>query len=475
MTAFQNFLAGHQYGTSVKQQREAAQREQQFNQLASQAYSATGQQRQQLVGQAVGVDAARGMQLDEGLSGVEDRRNRTLLNAAKLLTSAPEPYRNSVYQQIRGGLSQYIPNMPEQYDDTVAQAAKSIVDAYSGAQTGTAVQSRFIDDQGNVVALMRDGSTQIVGKADPSMQILEGEGGFYGVNRRNLQAAPVQLGGGQPQQAPAPSQAIESSGRPVALDPSLPDNVRAQIAANPDAFAALPEMGAVELPPVNSQGSSAQFAPQPQSAQIRPRDPVQDAIARKQAEAQIEMQTAAEIERAKMFGREAGGAQAAAQFGSDEARKAAREAQTKIPQLQNVARGIGRIEAALKSLEGGALGGLADTGPVDQFVTRYTPQGRELESAVGGIQNSMLALTRVPGVGAQSDLEARVANLQYPSLDNPPEVNARTLENLRQFVADLEAAYQNVIQSGQAAPTQQPSPPSAPRRLRFNPATGKLE
>ena len=128
---------------------------------------------------------------------------------------------------------------------------------------------------------------------------------------------------------------------------------------------------------------------------------------------------------------------------------AARKA--KIPQLQNAIRGLGRIETAMQGLNGA----LVNTGPIDQALVKFTPKGQELEAAVGAIQNSFLALTRVPGIGAQSDLEARLAMLQYPSLDKAPEVNARTLDNLKLFARDLAKAYELAAEEDAQA-TEQP-------------------
>ncbi|HXI15515.1 MAG TPA: hypothetical protein VNM48_04015 [Chloroflexota bacterium] len=122
----------------------------------------------------------------------------------------------------------------------------------------------------------------------------------------------------------------------------------------------------------------------------------------------------------------------------------------KVPQLQNSIRGLDRIDTALKGLDGA----LFDTGPMDAKVQRYTPAGQELDAAVGAIQNSVLALTRVPGVGSQSDLEARQAALQYPSLDKPPEVNRRTLANLKLFMRDLAKAYETAATSAPAQASQ---------------------
>lgn len=122
----------------------------------------------------------------------------------------------------------------------------------------------------------------------------------------------------------------------------------------------------------------------------------------------------------------------------------------KVPQLQNAIRGMSRIENALNKLDGK----LVNTGPMDAMVQRFTPAGQELDAAVGAIQNSVLALTRVPGIGSQSDLEARIAALQYPSLDKPPETNRRTLENLKLFMRDLAEAYKLAVQPGTAEPAK---------------------
>lgn len=125
---------------------------------------------------------------------------------------------------------------------------------------------------------------------------------------------------------------------------------------------------------------------------------------------------------------------AAAKTNAQNAAERSQSGLAKAPQLQNVERGLDRIDSALSKLESGRFG---DTGPIDQYYQRYTPEGQELEAAVGAIQNDMLALTRVPGIGSQSDLEAKIANMKYPQLSNDPSVNRRNLAQLRSFIKDL--------------------------------------
>lgn len=135
---------------------------------------------------------------------------------------------------------------------------------------------------------------------------------------------------------------------------------------------------------------------------------------------QIEAQNAADL--------------AAAKSKAENAADRSKSAIAKTPQLQNVERGLDRIDAALSALEKGVIG---DTGPLDQYYQQFTPQGQELNAAVGAIQNDMLALTRVPGIGSQSDLEAKIANMKYPALSNDPAVNRRNAQQLRAFIGDL--------------------------------------
>jgi len=129
----------------------------------------------------------------------------------------------------------------------------------------------------------------------------------------------------------------------------------------------------------------------------------------------------------------------------------------KTAQLNNVDRGLTRIDAALSGLNGRFV----DTGPIDGRIMSSTPQGQELEAAVGAIQNDMLALTRVPGIGSQSDLEAKIANLKYPSIYNAPEVNARNAAQLKAFMNDLRRQ----IQSAPAQPQPTAAGSAAPRQI----------
>lgn len=121
--------------------RERGQRNQ-LNQLASQAYSAAPEQRDAIYSQAASVDAGAAGQLERQMGYSDERRDKAVSNAARLLTSAPEQYRPALYANMRSGLQKYIPNLPEQYDQSVSDAAASIMQALQGANsTPTDVRS----------------------------------------------------------------------------------------------------------------------------------------------------------------------------------------------------------------------------------------------------------------------------------------------------------------------------------------------
>jgi hypothetical protein len=112
-------------------------------------------------------------------------------------------------------------------------------------------------------------------------------------------------------------------------------------------------------------------------------------------------------------------------------------------------RRVERIEQASEKL---TFGG----GPVDAKVLGLTPSYKELEQAGASLMPVLTALTRVPGIGSQSDLEQRLAQLQIPSGDMYPETRKKAIAELKLFIEDLRNAYTNVAEG--AAPSQSAAP-----------------
>lgn len=124
----------------------------------------------------------------------------------------------AAYRQVRPYLSRTSPagiEPPETWAEAKPRMleAKAQIAMLDSATPQGAVQSTFIDNQGNRVAIMRDGSTQILGQNAPNNQIIDTGNGFVGVNKGNLQAAPVVLGGAP--QAAAPNSPAVSGASPA--------------------------------------------------------------------------------------------------------------------------------------------------------------------------------------------------------------------------------------------------------------------
>jgi hypothetical protein len=135
-----------------------------------------------------------------------------------------------------------------------------------------------------------------------------------------------------------------------------------------------------------------------------------------------------------------------------------REVKAKIPRLKAASRRLERLNQAVVSVGKNAF---FDGGPLDAKALRYTKQGQELTQAQAQLLPELTALTRVPGIGSQSDLETRLASLQFPSAEFAPEVNAKAVEELNAFIRDLGDAYGVVEGEFQSGPAQQPAPAQA--------------
>lgn len=220
------FLQGQQLGQQQQDRRQAQATRSRIGELASMAYGAAPEQRQQILGEAVGVDPEAGLALSRALGSEDDAREKRLLSTARLIASAPEQQKAAIFAQVRPQIAEYLPGLPETYNDQVGQGINAFIQSRSTGEGGDTVQSRFVGEDGQVYALLRSGAVKPLGiKADPNTQIIEGAGGFYGVDRRNLQATPVQVG------APAQIGSIGAvqPGTGFSIDPNVPPEVAAQI------------------------------------------------------------------------------------------------------------------------------------------------------------------------------------------------------------------------------------------------------
>lgn len=128
-----------------------------------------------------------------------------------------------------------------------------------------------------------------------------------------------------------------------------------------------------------------------------------------------------------------------------------REIKSKQPRLLAAERRVERLAQAVESISKNFA---FDGGPLDKYALAWTKQGQEVTQAKAALTSELTALTRVPGIGSQSDLETRLASLPFPSSEFAPEVNAKAIAELRAFMADLKDVYGSTAADIQSSEVQ---------------------
>lgn len=142
----QNFLSslagGLQVGQQIKQQRDTSQ----INRLAGLAYGADPGQRESLIGQMHQINPQMAAEQEKGMAMTDERRQKGLINAARILVNTPEQFRAGQYARMVPGLSQYgLSSLPPEYNaetsDLIMQTAQGLVSAADGAGAASDLKS----------------------------------------------------------------------------------------------------------------------------------------------------------------------------------------------------------------------------------------------------------------------------------------------------------------------------------------------
>ncbi|MFK3845286.1 hypothetical protein [Stenotrophomonas sp. NPDC078853] len=218
----------------------------QLAQLASQSYGAnTPEQRQQLLTSMAVVNPAAAQSQQQQFQGNEDRQRKLAYGAATYLKGALDTKNPAAiagaWRSVRPGLinagigteADYAQDWQPEYEQVLHQ----ILASGSGGSNGAAgVQSTYVDDQGQRVAIMRDGSTQILGGNDAganqqSLSIdINGTPTQVTFDRRTGRYSNASLGAPAAAAPAAPQGGYQNlGGQATYIDPSLPAEVQAQI------------------------------------------------------------------------------------------------------------------------------------------------------------------------------------------------------------------------------------------------------
>jgi hypothetical protein len=472
-----NLLAGYQQGVQFGQAQRDRRNSQQAAQLYAQAMQAPVEQRPALlaqIAQLTGVEGATSAQA--GLGRQDTAAHDDLVQTAgqfAAIAEADPATAQQMYPALAAKAHAIGIPVPTTYDPRMLPAIQKL--AMAGGGPGGSVQSTYIDDQGQRVAIMRDGTRRVIGANAPNMQIIDNGQGFYGVNKSNLAASPVTMGGAT-QQA-APTQFTGADGRPVQIDPNLPPAVQASIRANEGAYAQAPNMATAQIGPPPQQLRSM-----PKPADIRAEQTQAMQIAEfnaKQSHTLSPAEVAARgyrpgtIVQVDGFGNEkvtqtppseaAGGRLSQTQL------RQVNAAKQKLIDLQSVRNQLALVQQKFAPLKDSLAAG--------PFGAGYLPteDGKRYDAAVALLQQFVRKLTRTPGEGSMSDWEGKLAMLANPSRNDYESVTQDKIDQLNSLVNQIEQGYRALLEDNQQASPGGGASQGAGRVLRYNPTTGKIE
>lgn len=167
---------------------------------------------------------------------------RNLARRASIVLGAPNEMKNQVWQQLRPELEQQfgLKNLPAELTPEVLEMAQQLDRVYGGANSATGVQSTYINRAGQRVAVMRDGSQQVLGEADARTSFTDVPNvGPQIIDHRAATARPVTPYGAEHASDPRYPSAL------VAADP--------QGEADAD-FASLPDAARIRAAELEEQG-----------------------------------------------------------------------------------------------------------------------------------------------------------------------------------------------------------------------------
>lgn len=128
-------------------------------------------------------------------------------------------------------------------------------------------------------------------------------------------------------------------------------------------------------------------------------------------------------------------------------------AKNKMIALNTARQQLADVKAKWQKLKGGAAAGPMGLGKLP------TPAGNAFDAAVNAMRDTVTSLTRVPGVGAMSDFETRLAMGKFPDRNNYEEVTEQQIGQLEQLLNSLESGYSEMAgtkpaSSGPKAPAE---------------------
>lgn len=128
---------------------------------------------------------------------------------------------------------------------------------------------------------------------------------------------------------------------------------------------------------------------------------------------------------------------------------------TKLQGINAIQSQLGRVEAAMRDLEAKGW-----AGPVAGFVPgAFDAESDRFDKAVAALAPLIRQLTRVPGEGAMSDYESRLAELTLPSRRSTKAGREETIASMRDLLRITREGYRELLgEPGRPSPARQAAP-----------------
>ncbi|WP_396615498.1 hypothetical protein ACHZ97_14595 [Lysobacter soli] len=425
---------------------------------ASQAYGADPATADAAVRSAIAADPEAGFQLAGNVADDQDRRGQQIYNMARGLkqisASSPEAAKAFYESQLVPGLRRLGFEVQDSYDEARVMPVVDQVLAQFGSGAGGTVQSTYIDRAGDRIAIMRDGSTQNLGPAEQRLQLRDQPGIAPGAfDPRTGRITAVTEG------APLVPAGVESSGRQVSVGADVDPAVAAAIRANPDAFAALPEVSDVQIQPRSTGVAAARpeiDAGERERLRLANEANLRD-IGRYdlavQQEQRAQREEARKVDANAISGRPP----------TEDERKA-------VGWLNQASRAVQNMEQALADDPEADIPGVIETySPVEEVRNRSRSDARQrYVNAASSASEAILRAATGAGVN-QDEARQKIAELT-PQRGDTDSVRKQKLAGLKGYLGDLRARAGRAAQQSQGSA---PAAAAAPVRAR-NPQTGEV-
>lgn len=173
--------------------------------------------------------------------------------------------------------------------------------------------------------------------------------------------------------------------------------------------------------------------------------------------------------------------------GIQDKKEKAKEVKTTKESISNVDEQLQKVKRAKELLQNLVKkGGVADTGPLDQYLTGFSGEGQKVRQAFNDLSlEKMSKLFQGMSKAVDSDAERKMFEQSQASLGNYPDVNMEILNNMEKSLQSLKQKnmrYMQEIEGGSQEPQKQTS--QAPygdeverngKTYRWNPAVGKYQ